>query len=247
MEDYKNNDKLDKYNETYEKPFMKDYRLYTLFKNLDLKNKVILDCPSSTGYLSKKFIDKGAKHVICIDIIKEQLDYADIYFKNNNIDKQKYTLICHDAKLVKKLNIKFGIDVIICLHLFCFSNNIHDLHNMCKFFHINLKKGGKLYSYHCCPFKENFDKYEYEKNNNIKIKEYKKINKSWYYVHTIENNFNLIRNALPNKDVIDALILIGFSNIKLIKMESCINSKDKIILDKQENYSDQYFIECEKV
>jgi hypothetical protein len=34
MDDYKSNEKLDKYNGTYEKPFMKDYRLYTLFKNL---------------------------------------------------------------------------------------------------------------------------------------------------------------------------------------------------------------------
>lgn len=93
---------------------MKDYRLYTLFKNLDLKDKVILDCPSSTGYLSKKFIDKGAEHVICIDIVEEQLHYAEIYFKNNNIDENKYTLLCHDAKLVTKLNINFNIDMIIC-------------------------------------------------------------------------------------------------------------------------------------
>ena len=34
--------------------------------------------------------------------------------------------------------------------------------------------------------------------------------------------------------------------IKLIKMESCLNSKDKVMLDKQNDYLDQYFIECEK-
>ena len=247
MDDYKNIDKLDKYNETYEKPFMKDYRLYTLFKNIDFRNKVVLDCPSSTGYLSKKFIDKGAEHVICIDIIDEQLKYADIYLKKNKVDRNKYSLICHDAKKVKKLNIKLNIDIVICLHLFCFSDNTEDLHSMCRFFYTNLKKGGKMYSYHCCPFKENFNKLEYEQNNNIKIKEYKKINDSWYYVHTIENNFNLIRNALPNSDVIEALKYIGFINIKLIKMECCINSEDKILLDKQKNYADQYFIECEKI
>jgi hypothetical protein len=85
---------------------MKDYRLYTLFKNIDLKDKVILDCPSSTGYLSKKFIDKG---------------------------------------------------------------------------------------------------------------------------------------------VMDALLHVGFSNIRLIKMESCPNAKEKVMLDKQQDYLDQYFIECEKI
>ena len=247
MEDYKHNDKLDNYNETYEKPFMRDYRLYTLFKNIDLKDKVILDCPSSTGYLSKKFIDKGARHVICIDIVEEQLHYADIFFKNNQIDQNKYTLLCHDAKVATKINSKYEIDMIICLHLFCFSNNIDDLHNMCKFFFINLKKGGKMYSYHCCPFKENFNKHEYEQNNNVTLQEYRKINESWYYVHTIENDFNLIRNALPNKDVMDALLHVGFSNIRLIKMESCPNAKDKVMLDKQQDYLDQYFIECEKI
>lgn len=247
MDDYKNNEKLDKYNETYDKPFMKDYRLYSLFKNIDFKNKIVLDCPSSTGYLSKKFIDKGAKHIICVDIIDEQLKYADNYFKKNNIYEEKYTLICHDAKIVKKLEIKLDIDIIVCLHLFCFSNNINELENMCKFFYENLKKGGKIYTYHCCPFKKNFNKNEYEKNNNIQIKEYRKINNSWFYVHTIENKFNLIRNALPNKDVIVALKKAGFVNINLIEMECCKDSEDKIILDKQKNYSDQYFIECEKI
>jgi hypothetical protein len=79
------------------------------------------------------------------------------------------------------------------------------------------------------------------------LQEYRKINESWYYVHTIENDFNLIRNALPNKDVMDALLHVGFSNIRLIKMESCPNAKEKVMLDKQQDYLDQYFIECEKI
>ena len=45
----------------------------------------------------------------------------------------------------------------------------------------------------------------------------------------------------------DALLHVGFSNIRLIKMESCPNAKEKVMLDKQQDYLDQYFIECEKM
>ena len=52
MYDYKNQSILNRYDERFEKPYIKEFLLYTLFSLFVPEGKVILDCPGSTGYLT---------------------------------------------------------------------------------------------------------------------------------------------------------------------------------------------------
>jgi len=215
--DYKNKISLKKYDLRFEQTFVKHYLLYTLFTLFDFKNKTILDCPCSTGYITNLLIQKGASFVVCSDIVNEQLEYALERFKINNIDEKSYKLIQHDAKEIKLLYKE--VQMALVLHLFCFGKTKDELINIAKFIYINLEHNGKLISFHCTPLHLQSEKI-YENYYNSKIIEYSTKNKKeGAKLITKDNDFLLPRYVYSNEYIKDILNEAGFKNIKIHKLK----------------------------
>lgn len=243
MYDYKNQAILNRYDERFEKSYIKEFLLYTLFNLFVPEGKIILDCPGSTGYLTNILIQKGAKYVICSDIVKEQLEYAKIKMNKSGIDESKYCLICHDAKNPKLL--KQEVDIAIVIHLFCFANDFEEILGISNFLYMNMKSGGKLFTFHCTPIKPGKEKL-YEETYNAKIIELDKRNEIGKFIVTEENGFTLPRNMYDNKVIIEALKLVGFHDIKYHRFEINPSYKNQKEISINHDICDYYFIEATK-
>lgn len=249
LDDYTDNDKLELYDDTMELPFIKDFRLYTLLKLYDFKGKIVLDCPCSTGEYTKIFLEKGAKYVLGSDIVPEQIDFAKkklekIYPKYN---KRPYTLLVHDSKIPKQLISEFEVDIAIILHLFCFAKNYQELLNMVRFVYKNLKKGGKIVSFHCCPINSGQEK-EFEKLNGktITYKEFKNQDEPGFLHTLINDTFDLIRYIYPNSIVEKALLDVGFKEVKYQAYQVNPDTEFPDLLCRHQKTCDYYFLEATK-
>ncbi len=244
MDDYKNQDILNKYDIRFEKPYIKDFLLYTLFELIEPYGKTILDCPCSTGYITDILIKKGAKFVIGCDIVKEQIEYAKKRLSNNGISENKYKLLDYDAKIPQIIYKE--VDIAIVIHLFCFANDFKEMIDIGKFIYMNLKSGGKLYTYHCTPIREGKDKLYEELYNSTIIEKRENQNKLGEFIVTKDNGFTLPRNMYKNEVVIKALKLVGFREIKMHKFvisPDCINKEE---VELNHDVCDYYYIEAVK-
>lgn len=249
IDDYNDKEKIKFYEDTMETPFIKDFRLYTLLNLIDFKDKIVLDCPCSTGAYTEIFLEKGAKYVIGSDIVQEQINIANqrmetVYPKYS---KKPYSFITHDSKIPKQLINNFVVDIAIILHLFCFADNYEVLLDMVKFVYMNLKDGGKIVSFHCVPIYEGKEK-EFEKLNGTitKYDKYKDENNPGYLVNRLCNAFNIERFIYPNEIVEKALKEIGFKNIKYIPYQIDPNSDSRNLLERHISTCDYYYLEATK-
>ena len=242
MYDYENKSNLEKYDIRFSKSYVKDFILYTLFTLIKPEGKTILDCPGSTGYVTKLLIDKGAKYVICSDIVKEQIEYAEHRLNINNVDRSKYKLIVHDAKEPSLLDIE--VDIAVVMHLYCFANDFEEMIDISNFLYTNLVDGGKLYTLHCTPINEGKEDL-YESLYNSKIIERKRKNFGEFIV-TNDNGFILPRNMYDNDIVIDALDMVGFKDIKLHRCKISPFADEQEEIELNHEICDYYFIEATK-
>ena len=129
---YEDKELLKQYeDDTFTNPFYFAFKDYTFNKILpaeDLKNKIILDCPSGICTYGLETLNKGAKKVICSDLIQEQLDYGKTVFKRNNYGEERYELIQHNASDPKKITEDLA-DIAISIHLYCYADNYEELGN----------------------------------------------------------------------------------------------------------------------
>jgi SAM-dependent methyltransferase len=149
LKDYCDENVFKSFQELNEAPFIKNFKYYTLFELYkNCQGKIILDIPSSYGYIALKFLELGAEHVICSDIVSEQLEYGKSIFNGKGYDSSKCSFIQHDGKIPKVIG-PFA-DLVISFHLFCFADNEEEIENMAEMLFLNLKpKGEAVISF--CP------------------------------------------------------------------------------------------------
>ena len=97
-------------------------RYYTYYSLLpSLKGKVILDFPSGLGHKARRAIlQGGAKKVIAVDIVFEQIELSKVKDKQAGIKEGQIEYIVHDANIPKALA-AVKADICLCVHLFCFA------------------------------------------------------------------------------------------------------------------------------
>lgn len=249
LDDYTNDENLEVYDDSMQLPFIKDFRLYTLLKLYDFKNKTVLDCPCSTGEYTKIFLEKGAKYVLGTDIVPEQIEFAKKKLENTypKYTRKPYSFLVHDSKIPKQLINGFEVDIAIILHLFCFAKNYKELLNMVSFVYKNLKKGGKIVSFHCCPINKGQEK-EFEKLNGIIVnyQEFKNQDEPGFLHSKLTDSFDLIRYIYPNSIVEKALIEIGFKDVKYQAYQINPDTQSPELLSRHQKSCDYYFLEATK-
>ena len=125
-------------------------RYFTLYSLLpDLRNKILLDVPCGMGMVSRKLIlEYGASKVIAVDVVEKQVEISKREDSSCGIQPNQIEYIVHDAKKPVVLT-DTQCDACVSIHLFCFAENYSELENFCRCIYLNLKQGGKCYSFMC--------------------------------------------------------------------------------------------------
>ena len=221
MNDYNNKEKLELYDKTFEKDYLKHFLVYSLFNTVNkyISNKAVLQIPCGTGNLSLDMLNNGAKCIVGIDLSLEVVEHAKRRFESEDISSDKYLFLQHDATIVKQLINELS-DVALGRHLFCFAKNFDDLVQMARMVYVNLKASAYFISYSCPIFKtyssENVK--QYESLCDLHFIKYENVDQSQEWPKTMsheENGFLLDRHIWPNAFVVRALEKAGFLNVKI--------------------------------
>jgi len=90
-------------------------RLKYILKNINIKNKRVLDIGGNTGYFSFELLDLGAKHVYYYEGNKEHTEFVKLASKILELEKN-ITVFNKYFSFDNKFNLK-GIDIILLLNV----------------------------------------------------------------------------------------------------------------------------------
>nr|VFK36123.1 MAG: Ubiquinone/menaquinone biosynthesis C-methylase UbiE [Candidatus Kentron sp. MB]VFK77665.1 MAG: Ubiquinone/menaquinone biosynthesis C-methylase UbiE [Candidatus Kentron sp. MB] len=127
------------YKNTFELPFRKHIEEYTYFQVLgDLSGKSILDLACGEGRYTRKFKQKGAAHVVGVDISGKMIELA------RQKETKKLLGIEYIIRDVLDLGKIGNFDLVVASFLLNYSRTKKELLEMCQNIYSNLKPGGRF-------------------------------------------------------------------------------------------------------
>jgi len=114
-----------------------------LDKYIDFRDKKILCLACGSGHFQKRYVDRGAKSVVCLDISKSFLDIFRAKISNQPEYLKKISLIQQD---MAKFDFKKKFDLILLLgNSFCYLRTQEQQISCLSRIRKHLKKGGLAY------------------------------------------------------------------------------------------------------
>lgn len=112
---------------------------FTLLSLLgDVKGRLILDLACGEGRFSRKIMQRGARHVVGVDISEKMIELAKRAEKENPLGAEY--VVC-DVTALGKIG---AFDIVSAAFLFNYASSKETLLAMCRTVYDNLKSGGKL-------------------------------------------------------------------------------------------------------
>ena len=116
------------------------YSIEKLLDKINLNGKVVLDIASGLGYYTRLAAKRGAKVVISVDFVEEQLETSKKISEQLGVFSEiKY--LAKDAK-EPELYHEGGCEVALGIHLLCYAANHSELERMTK---VRLQIHGAIY------------------------------------------------------------------------------------------------------
>ena len=216
LQDYLDVDKLSAYEEINH--LVRDLHTYNLKLVMPIRDQVILDVPCGTGYYVREFFKEGAAKVIASDIVAVEIEVSKKKAMESGVPDDFVEYFVHDARIPKQLSTTL-VDVCSCIHLFCFAENLDQLHGMARMINVNLKPGG-LCAVILCSIGNDDEKYrkalESHKEMLVYLDPQPTERLQPRKVHTVAEGFNLIRYVWRHDVVSEVLKEEGFSRTEIV-------------------------------
>ena len=215
LKDYHDEEKLRVYSEMSH--CVATLHNYNLALYMPVKDMVILDLPCGPGDYVRKYFKEGAAKVIAIDVVPVLIDVSQKRDKENGVPEGFVEYHVHDARIPKRFSNTLA-DVCSCLHLFCFAENYDELRSMARTISMNVKPGALCAIIVCSAGaneKEFYKALESHQESVIHFDPQSSNKLVPRKLHSVCNDFNLIRYVWPHDVICKALTEEGFSKTKV--------------------------------